>query len=436
MRGDVHGIGLALTALGIAALQRGTSARPPPGQYAWCAPAGRLPRHDLTHQTRAAMRVLIASTAGSGHFAPLVPFARALRDTGHAVRVAAPASFAATVDQAGFDHVPLADAPQAELAEIFARVPMLSMDAANAVVVGEVFAGADVRAALPAMQASVEAWRPDVIVREAAELSSYLAAERYGIPHVHVAVSLAAAEDQMLAYLEKPLLAWDSHRGVPGLVAAPRLTLVPASLEHPGPVTSRTHRFRHPAAPVDAPALPSTWWPTASGPLVYLTLGSVAATVGFFPELYRALLAALADLPVRVLLTLGEAAIPRSSDPVPANCHVERWWPQEQVMSRATALITHGGFGTTMYGVSCGIPMIVVPLFALDQFVMAQRIQEVGAGISLSDTSTATTQLRGALERLLADAAFGNAARGLADEIAQLPPPAACVPILEELVNT
>ena len=125
------------------------------------------------------MRALVATTAGAGHFAALLPFAAALRDAGHAVRVAAPASFASAVRRAGFAHVPLADAPPHELGTVLARLPGLSREnAASAVMVSEVFAGLYARAALPAMRAVVEAWRPDLLLRETAEFASYVAAER------------------------------------------------------------------------------------------------------------------------------------------------------------------------------------------------------------------------------------------------------------------
>jgi len=105
------------------------------------------------------MRVLAATTAGLGHFAALAPFAAAVRDASHTVRVAAPASFAATVQRAGFDHVPLADPSLEEVARISDRLAGLSREDANAVVVREVFCGIGARAALPAMQAVVDRWR-------------------------------------------------------------------------------------------------------------------------------------------------------------------------------------------------------------------------------------------------------------------------------------
>jgi UDP:flavonoid glycosyltransferase YjiC (YdhE family) len=47
------------------------------------------------------MLVLVVTTAGSGCLGPLVPLARAGRDSGYDVRVAALASIRATVAQAG-----------------------------------------------------------------------------------------------------------------------------------------------------------------------------------------------------------------------------------------------------------------------------------------------------------------------------------------------
>jgi glycosyltransferase len=167
-----------------------------------------------------------------------------------------------------------------------------------------------------------------------------------------------------------------------------------------------------------------------------VTFGSVAASIGFFPDFYRAVLVALADLPVRVLLTLGEAGDPAQLQPLPSNVHVERWWPQEVVMAHAAAMVTHGGFGTTLLGLTAGIPMVLAPLFAFDQFANARRVQAVGAGIAVEDAPAAPGQVRDALERVLADDTYRTAARRTADEMAELPHPSECLPILEELAGT
>ena len=44
--------------------------------------------------------MLFSTTAGAGHFGPMIPIAHACADAGHAVAVAAPASFAGSVAKA------------------------------------------------------------------------------------------------------------------------------------------------------------------------------------------------------------------------------------------------------------------------------------------------------------------------------------------------
>ena len=78
------------------------------------------------------MRVLACTTAGAGHFGPLVPFARACADAGHEVAVAAPESFADQVTAAGFEHHPFADAPAEAMGQVFSQVPSMSFEDANA----------------------------------------------------------------------------------------------------------------------------------------------------------------------------------------------------------------------------------------------------------------------------------------------------------------
>ena len=81
------------------------------------------------------MRVLVATTAGAGHFGPIVPFALACAAAGHEVRVAAPLSLGTVVAQTGLECVPLADPSEAELASVFPALPTLSLEESNATVI-------------------------------------------------------------------------------------------------------------------------------------------------------------------------------------------------------------------------------------------------------------------------------------------------------------
>jgi hypothetical protein len=118
------------------------------------------------------VRVLCATTANGGHFGPLVPIARACAEAGHDVRVTAPSSYAATVRAAGFPHEPFADAPPALVGPVMARLPTMTFEEADDLVVREVFARIDAQAALPSLVETVERWRPDVVLRESRYLPS------------------------------------------------------------------------------------------------------------------------------------------------------------------------------------------------------------------------------------------------------------------------
>ena len=90
-------------------------------------------------------------------------------------------------------------------------------------------------------------------------------------------------------------------------------------------------------------------------------------------------------------------------------------------MPLASAMIGHGGFGTTMSALAAGVPQVVVPLFAFDQEINATRVAEVGAGIRLGGRLEAAEHVGDAVTRVLADDRMRVVAEGMADEIASLP---------------
>jgi hypothetical protein len=52
--------------------------------------------------------------------------------------------------------------------------------------------------------------------------------------------------------------------------------------------------------------------------------------------------------------------------------------------------VGHGGFGTTMAALAHGVPMVVVPLFAIDQHYNAAAVARAGAGVALGEGPGAT----------------------------------------------
>ncbi len=389
------------------------------------------------------MRVLCATTGNDGHFGPLLPFARALAAAGFEVRVAAPASYTGAVSGAGFLHEPFADAPRELIGPVMARLPTLAFDEADDVVVREVFARIDAQAGLPSLIETVERWRPDLVIRESAELASLAAAERAGVPHVHVCIGMHEVVSRFAEAIGDPLEELGRLAGLAegrmtaALASETVLSLVPEVLDHAGgrvlPGADRFMRFHEPPPTTGDHRLAG--WGDPDAPLVYVTFGSVTGSLPTFAGVFRAALDALADVEARVLLTVGRKIDPAGLGALPLNAHVEQWWPQDAVLVHAAAMLGHGGFGTTMGALAAGVPQVVVPLFSFDQVVNGQHVAAVGAGLTVGRGPTAVGLAATEVPRLLAVPTYAASARRIAVEMGNLPLPTEAVPALAALVG-
>jgi hypothetical protein len=370
------------------------------------------------------MRILAASTDGAGHYGPMVPFLTAAVAAGHEVLVAAPGDVAASAAKSGLEVATLPPSPPDRLGAFFGSIMSVPEVERAAYVARGLFGGINVEATLDTMTDVVASWRPDVVVRESGELASFVAAARAGVPQVQVSIGLRTIDDEVSGALIED--GFGERYGVDAtLLRTVRVvSLLPPSLE-PSPDARREYyRDPSPVAAGDPP--PDDWWPGDERPLVYVTYGSIAAGVGLFPGLYRATVDQLAEVPARVLMTVGRGGAPEVLGPLPPNVHVERWWPQDAALRVATAAVGHGGFGTTLGALVAGVPMVVVPLFSSDQHFNAAAVARSGAGVALpggmGDPYAIVGGLGDAVTALLADDAARAAARRVADEIAALPP--------------
>ncbi|WP_175525358.1 glycosyltransferase [Microbacterium sp. cf046] len=387
--------------------------------------------------------MLCATTANDGHFGPLLPFARALADAGHEVRVAAPASYAAAVAKAGFAHEPFADGPAELIGPVMGRLPTLTFEEADDIVVREVFARIDAQAALPSLITTIERWRPDLILRETAELASLAAAERAGLTHVHVCIGMHEVLSRFVQAIDDPLEELGRLAGLAegrmtsALASETVLSLVPEVLDDArAQVPSDSGdllRFHEPRPGADAQSLPE--WGDPQLPLIYVTFGSVTGSLPPFVGVFRRALDSLAEVRARVLLTVGRKVDPTGLGPLPSNAHVEQWLPQDAVLRQAAAMLGHGGFGTTMGALAAGVPQVVAPLFTFDQIVNGDHVAAVGAGLTVERGPSSVELAAAEVPRLLADPEYAASARRIASAIADLPSTAEAVDTLAALVG-
>ena len=163
-----------------------------------------------------------------------------------------------------------------------------------------------------------------------------------------------------------------------------------------------------------APAAPwqSPWQADDARPLV---LASFSTTFMDHHDLLERTVEALAELPVRGLVTTGPAIDPARL-PSAANVHLAEFVPHAAVMPEASLVITHGGMGTVHGALAAGVPLVCMP-GGRDQPDVTARVRFHGAGVSARQ-STGAAKLRRIVSRALANASLAEAAQRLSRALA------------------
>jgi UDP:flavonoid glycosyltransferase YjiC (YdhE family) len=146
-----------------------------------------------------------------------------------------------------------------------------------------------------------------------------------------------------------------------------------------------------------------------------LILVSFSTTFQGHGAVVQRVLDAAEPLPVRVLVTLG-GSLEVGALRAPANARIVPSAPHDQAMDAAALVVTHGGHGTVVRALTHRLPLLIVP-HGRDQTDNATRVAERGAGLVVPKTA-ATPELRSALQMLLSEARFSEAARRLGSAVA------------------
>lgn len=383
------------------------------------------------------MRVLAAcSLGGAGHLQPLRPFLDAARHRGSETLVVGPPAIAPMVEETGHRFASGGEPPEAAVAPIRERLPVVPAREASVLGNRELFGRLATAAMLPAMNRVIADWRPDIVLRDPCEYASAVVAHRLGIATAQIAIGLADVE---WGSIEIAAAALEDHRlGLTEeLRVAPYVTRFPASLD-PSPFPD-TRRFREVAPPVTP--LPD-WWNGSRAPLVYVSFGTVLGHMSIAAETYRLALTAVARVDARILLTVGRRFDVSQLGELPSNVHVESWVDQADVLAEAEVVVCHGGSGTTFGALAAGVPLVIVPLFA-DQFANGPKVAEAKAGVTLNTADTDggrrplsqgdAVAIAEAIETVRGNSSFGHHAQQIANEMAQAP---TADDLLDELTTT
>ena len=145
-------------------------------------------------------------------------------------------------------------------------------------------------------------------------------------------------------------------------------------------------------------------------PLVYISLGTV---INDRPDFYQKCIAALKDMDVDVIISRGQYMDEKKLGALPDNIKAFERVDQLEVLSRADAFITHCGMNSVSESLYMATPMALYPQTA-EQYAVARRTQELGAGIPLIDDSV--EGIKKAIETLLGDQQYAAAAKECSDD--------------------
>lgn len=125
---------------------------------------------------------------------------------------------------------------------------------------------------------------------------------------------------------------------------------------------------------------------------------------------------ALSQLPVRAVVSLGPALRP---DEVPGadNVWVAESLPHAQLIPQAAVVVSHCGHGSVIKSLAAGVPMVCMPM-GRDQGDNAARVVAAGAGVKLNK-KVDPSKIRSAMETVLAEPSYRDAARRLGVAIAE-----------------
>ena len=191
---------------------------------------------------------------------------------------------------------------------------------------------------------------------------------------------------------------------------------LPANFHHVGPLRHATPGAPSPAGPRIDP-MPAI---ADDRPFIFASLGTLQ---GQRFSLFKRIARACRELNVQLLvahcggLTPQQARAVERAGPAGATT-VCAFAPQQAVLARADAVVSHAGLNTAMDAIAARTPILALPI-AFDQPGVASRICHAGIGLRASPRLAGAARLGKHLRRLLDEPEYAQRLAGLSAQLAQ-----------------
>ncbi len=266
-----------------------------------------------------------------------------------------------------------------------------------------------------------EALKPDVLVTEPHAFGTQIVSLKLGIPWAVAGIALGV--------LSLPII---GQKGVP-LSNQPFLYLaqgVPAFDAHKSNLFPQTHYVGGLLWDEGQQSDPQTFkLPQTDLPLVFVSLGTMFARESHL----RKIVEAAVGQPWHLLISTSAKVDPAQLEPLPPNVTALPYVPYSLVWPHIAAFVTHGPAAALLGALGQGIPLVVTPLEA-DQLANADAIINAGAGLRLGLDNSTPAALQEAINGVLTDPQYRQAARRLQGELAGTGGAEQAATLLEQLV--
>ncbi|XP_059622469.1 UDP-glucosyltransferase 2-like [Phlebotomus argentipes] len=142
--------------------------------------------------------------------------------------------------------------------------------------------------------------------------------------------------------------------------------------------------------------------------VIFFSLGSNMKTSFLPPEMLKTLIATLSKLQQKVLFKWEDDDL---AD-LPKNVMIQKWMPQADILAHENVklFISHGGLGAMNEARCHGVPIVGIPFFA-DQLLNLEAAEQEGWAVVLDSRGLTEENLSAAINEVLSDAKYQNAAR-------------------------
>jgi UDP:flavonoid glycosyltransferase YjiC (YdhE family) len=149
-------------------------------------------------------------------------------------------------------------------------------------------------------------------------------------------------------------------------------------------------------------------------PWALITLSSVAQDDEVM--LAKGALAALADQPVRSLLTQPDHDFRKQLGTLPNNAQIAGFVPHSPILKGSAIVINHAGHGIVSKAISFGVPMVLVP-WDRDQPGVAARAEILGVAKVVPREQATAENIQKAVKEVFKNESYGQAAKKHSERI-------------------